>query len=411
MEASELYYRILGIELPWTISTISVDEKTQQVNVWLCHAPKSKFACAQCGAACSVHDHQPERQWRHLDTCQYMTILRASVPRVKCGSCGVVTASIPWAQPYSRFSEMFECYAIDILQSCQVIERSADLLRISPDQLHYLMQKSVERGLALRQSVCMPITSLAIDEKSLQTGHHYVTILSDATENRVLEVTAERTLEAVKATYNALSDKQLETVKSVTMDMWSPFATVTQQVIPHADIVHDRFHLSCYLNNAVDITRRAENKKLVAHEDKSLQKTKYLWLKNPENFTEKEQRLFDQLRSENIAPQLFKAYDLKEEFRTFFECATVEQATKLFEEWQDKVVKSKNTHLIKVATMFQNHFEGIKNYIKHRVTNAIAEGLNSRIQQLKAKARGFKSPKAFRIAILFHFGKLALYPT
>ena len=75
------------------------------------------------------------------------------------------------------------------------------------------------------------------------------------------------------------------------------------------------------------------------------------------------------------------------------------------------VKESQNAQLIKVAKMFEKHFEGILSYIKHHVTNAIAEGLNSRIQQIKAKARGFKSAAAFRIAILFHLGKLYLYPT
>jgi transposase len=101
---------------------------------------------------------------------------------------------------------------------------------------------------------------------------------------------------------------------------------------------------------------------------------------------------------------------LKEAFKKFFDCQTDESATQFFKDWHNSVQKSQNTQLIKVAKMFEKHFTGILSYIKHHVTNAIAEGLNSRIQQLKAKARGFKSAAAFRIAILFHFGKLYLYP-
>jgi transposase len=410
MEAEYLYKKILGIELPWLISDIEIDEKTHHVTVVLDHAAFSQFACSKCGNLCSVHDHQAVRLWRHLDTCQYETYLKAAVPRVKCGICGIIKASIPWAQPYSRFSELFECHAIDLLQNCQVIERSALQLRITPDQLNYLMKKSVERGLALRQKVSNPIKKLAIDEKSRQTGHNYVTILSDADEGKVLEVSEDRTLESVQKVYNALNTKQLASVESVSMDMWSAFETVTKQIVPQADVVHDRFHLSAYLNNAVDITRRAENKKLVKNEDKSLQNTKYLWLKNPDNLTEQDkERLFDIVKN-NKAPNLVTVYQLKEAFKDFFHCPTAESANQFFKDWQLKVQESQNTQLIKVATMFEKHFTGILSYIKHQVTNAIAEGLNSRIQQLKAKARGFKSAAAFRIAILFHFGKLHLYP-
>jgi transposase len=410
MHATDLYTKILGIELPWLISSIEINDTTHHVTVVLGHASFSKFACCKCGELCSVHDHQKVRLWRHLDTCQYETYLKAAVPRVKCGTCGVHICSVPWAQSHSRFSELFECHAIDILQSCQVIERSALQLRITPDQLNYLMKKSVERGLALRQKASIPIKKLAIDEKSQQTGHNYVTILSDADEGKVLEVSKDRTIESVLEVYNTLNTKQLESVESVTMDMWSAFETVTKRVVSQADVVHDRFHLSGYLNNAVDITRRAENKKLVKNEDTSLQKTKYLWLKNPNKLTEKDKERLEDIIKNNKTPNLVTAYELKEEFKKFFDCPTAESATQFFKDWHQNVLKSQNTQLIKVATMFEKHFTGILSYIKHHVTNAIAEGLNSRIQQLKAKARGFKSAAAFRIAILFHFGKLYLYP-
>lgn len=410
MQATDLYTKILGIELPWLISSIEINATTHHVTVVLSHASFSKFACCKCGELCSVHDHQRVRLWRHLDTCQYETYLKAAVPRVKCGTCGVHICSVPWAQSHSHFSELFECHAIDILQSCQVIERSALQLRITPDQLNYLMKKSVERGLALRQKASIPIKKLAIDEKSQQTGHNYVTILSDADEGKVLEVSKDRTIESVLEVYNTLNTKQLESVESVTMDLWSAFETVTKRVVPQADVVHDRFHLSGYLNNAVDITRRAENKKLVKNEDTSLQKTKYLWLKNPNKLTEKDKERLEDIIKNNKTPNLVTVYELKEEFKKFFDCPTAESATQFFKDWHLNVLKSQNTQLIKVATMFEKHFTGILSYIKHHVTNAIAEGLNSRIQQLKAKARGFKSAAAFRIAILFHFGKLYLYP-
>jgi transposase len=302
MQAADLYTKVIGVELPWSISFIEIGDTTHHISVLLSHAASSKFPCSKCGDLCRVHDHQKVRFWRHLDTCQYETYLQTAVPRVKCGTCGVHICTIPWAQPHSRFSEQFECHAIDILQSCQVIERSALQLRITPDQLNYLMQKSVERGLALRQKASIPITKMAIDEKSQQTGHNYVTILSDAGEGKVLEVSKDRTIESVQKVYSTLTTKQLESVESVTMDMWSAFATVTKQVVPQADIVHDRFHLSGYLNNAVDIIRRAENKKLLKNEDTSLQNTKYLWLKNPEKLTEKDkERLEDIIKSNKTA--------------------------------------------------------------------------------------------------------------
>jgi transposase len=195
----------------------------------------------------------------------------------------------------------------------------------------------VERHLSLRQKNSIPIKELAIDEKSLQTGHHYVTILSDAGEGKVLEVSENRTIESIEKIYNFLTTKQLESVRSVTMDMWSAFETVTKQ----ADVVHDRFHLSCYLNNAVDITRRAENKKLVKNQDTTLQKTKYLWLKSPDKLAEQDKERLRELINSNKAPNLLSAYQSKEEFKGFFDCQTTESATQFFKNWQGKVEKFK----------------------------------------------------------------------
>jgi len=70
-----------------------------------------------CGAACKLHDHQPERQWRHLDTCQYQTILHAEPPRSACSNHGVRVVKMPWAEPSSRFTALFELLAIEWLKA------------------------------------------------------------------------------------------------------------------------------------------------------------------------------------------------------------------------------------------------------------------------------------------------------
>ena len=164
-----------------------------------------------------------------------------------------------------------------------------------------------------------------------------------------------------------------------------------------------------YLNKAVDITRRAENKKLVTQKDNRLKGTKYLWLKNPINFTDKQQLTIDQLMQDKTL-ETVKAWTLKEEFKDFFKSQTIQQATDFFNQWSTKIEQSKNTWLLKVAKTFEKHLQGLLDYTKHRTSNAMAECINMAIQQVKSKARGFKSAKAFRIAILFHLGHLDVYP-
>jgi len=409
MELADFYKELLAIDRPWQITKTEVDSTKSAVYIYLGHQKGVQFACPCCHKPCAVYDHQKGRIWRHLDTCQYQTYIKAQLPRINCSACGIKTVVASWSRSYSRLTDYLECHALDVLQTSQVIERSAVLLQLSADQLSYLIKKSVDRGVALRQACGQPINYVAIDEKAYKAGHHYVTILTDADNGRVLEVVADRTIESVRESYKSLNENQLATIKGISMDMWSPFESVSKEVAPQAAIVHDKFHLSAYLNNAVDITRRAQNKKLRQTANDLLKGTKYLWLTNRENLSLKETDLLDTILLDKSLKTV-QAFQLKSDFKQFFKSRSPQEASDFFTTWHERVVSGGNAGLLKVATLFKGHLEGLTNYITHRISNGIAESLNSRIQQLKAKARGFSSPKAFRTAILFHFGKLHLYP-
>ncbi len=414
MKITKFYEQILGIVLPWQIIEAKIDSKDKSVHVNLSHNKGEKFPCKHCKQLCSVHDHNKIRTWRHLDTCDHYTYLHAALPRVKCPEHGVCTIEPSWSRANSRFTLQFESFLIDTLQSTQVRCRSALQLRVSEEQLKRVQVQAVQRGLqhrkAFKNKSFHLVRHVCIDEKSLFTGHHYVSILYDGQKGTVLEVVEHRTQQAAQNAFVQLGEYvDLQGVQVVTMDMWKAFQNAAKVCVPKADIVHDRFHLSQYLNKAVDITRRAENKKLVALKDDRLKGTKYLWLKNPDNFTDNQQQMHDQLMQDK-ALETAKAWILKEEFKDFFKSQTIQQATDFFNEWSQKVEQSKNARLLKVAKTFEKHLQGLLDYTKHRASNAMAECINTAIQQVKSKARGFKSAKAFRIAILFHLGHLEVYP-
>lgn len=414
MKITEFYEQILGISLPWQINDAKIDSTDKSVHVNLTHNKGEKFPCKHCKQLCSVYDHNKIRTWRHLDTCDHYTYLHAALPRVKCPEHGVCTIEPSWSRANSRFTLQFESFLIDTLQSTQVRCRSALQLRVSEEQLKRVQTQAVQRGLQHRKASTSKsfylVRHVCIDEKSLFTGHHYVSILYDGQRGTVLEVVEHRTQQAAQKAFIQLGEYiDLQGIQVVTMDMWKAFENAAKTCLPKADIVHDRFHLSQYLNKAVDITRRAENKKLVAQEDDRLKGTKYLWLKNPNNFTDNQQQMHAQLMQDQKL-ETVKAWNLKEEFKDFFKSQTIQQATDFFNQWSAKIEQSKNTWLLKVAKTFEKHLQGLLDYTKHRASNAMAECINMAIQQVKSKARGFKSAKAFRVAILFHLGHLDVYP-
>jgi transposase len=151
MQDHELYRRILGIEAPWYVDSVELKLEVGEIHVRLAHREIVDWPCPECGAACKLYDHQPERQWRHLDTCQYQTILHAEPPRSDCGAHGVRVVKMPWAEPSSRFTALFEALAIEWLKAASQ-KAVAGLLQLGWDEIHGIMERAVKRGLELSQS-------------------------------------------------------------------------------------------------------------------------------------------------------------------------------------------------------------------------------------------------------------------
>ena len=116
MQDHELYRRILGIEAPWFVDSVDLKLEVGEIHVYLRHHEMINWPCPECGAACQLYDHRPERRWRHLDTCQYQTIQHAGPPRSECGEHGVKVMKLPWAEPSSGFTALFEPPAIKWLR-------------------------------------------------------------------------------------------------------------------------------------------------------------------------------------------------------------------------------------------------------------------------------------------------------
>ena len=154
MQDRQLYAQILGIESPWCVDRVGLAQEQQEVHIYLEHKAGVAWRCRQCGRECTL-DHQPQRRWRHLATCQYRTILPAAAPRGDCPEHGAPTVKLPWAGPSSRFTALFERLAIDWLRAASQ-QDVAELLGLSWDEVHAIMERAVERGLERRQAEPVP---------------------------------------------------------------------------------------------------------------------------------------------------------------------------------------------------------------------------------------------------------------
>ena len=405
-ELQKHYALLLGVGSPWEVKTVDLKLGEKQVAIELGWQWGADAQCPECGRACSIHDCAPERTWRHLDTMPFKTVIRARTPRAHCPEHGVKTMAVPWAAPQGRFTLLFERFAVEVLLAAGSISQACGLLGIGWDTAQEIMRRAVARGLERRQLA--GLKHLGMDEKSFRRGQSYVTLLTDLDASRVLDVVAERTAAAADQLWQTLTPEQKQAVEAVAVDMWEPFIRTIQQQVPEADIVHDKFHVSQYLGEAVDQVRRQEHKELMAQGDETLKGTRQLWLYNPQNFSPDQVEEFSALKDLHL--KVARAWAAKELFTKFWEYQEPGWARRFFKDWFGWVSRSRLQPVVAVAQMLQRHLDHLLTYLKHHITNAVTEGLNSKIQSLKSAARGFRNFRNYRIRILFFCGKLNLYP-
>ena len=399
------YGMLLGLQSPWRVKRALLQIEARLMDIEVEHEPGRPVRCPQCQRECRRHDHAPERTWRHLDVMQFTTQIRTSLPRCACEEHGVITVVPPWAEAGSRFTLMFEAFSVQVLVASASITQAADLLRLDWDSVQRIMDRAVERGLKRRST--QTVTLVGLDEKSFGKGHNYVSVLTDHKPPRVLEVVPDRTTEAAMALWASFPVDQRLKIVAASMDMGASFAKATRTMAPDAKIVFDRFHVSKHLNEAVDKVRRDEHRRLLEKGDESLKNTKFLWLQGA--CAEGDQALaFEDLCAREL--KTAKAWAFKEMFVEFWTQPDTIAAHRFFDEWYATVMLSKLEPLKKVARMLLSHLSGLLNYIEHRITNAVTEGFNSRIQSIKAAARGFRRFANYRTRILFFCGKLDLAP-
>ena len=407
MKDTQLYEQLLGLSKPWSVDEVDMDLERNRITVHVACDRLVVWGDPETGQD-RAHVHGwVRREWRHLDTCQFETLIVADVPRLKYKSGRVEEAAVPWAERFSRITLMMEVFVVRLLQAACNVSRVASLLKLDWHTVNDVIARAVQRGLERRAEE--PVPHLGMDEKNIAQAHNYASVLTDIRRARVLEVVRGRKLEDAERLLRGLSEAQRTGVRAVAMDMWSGYMSAAMTGLRNADIVHDKFHVSKYLNEALDQVRRAEHKRLRARGTSPLTGTKYDWLKSIPDKRCAEAVAFRQLYQANLKTS--RAWTLKESFTAFWDYRYPKAAERFFDAWATRAMRSRLAPMKSVAQTLRRHRAGLLNYTKHRITNAAAEGFNSIIQIIKANAHGFRSFENFRVRILFFCGKLDLIPT
>lgn len=401
MRDVDVFRKLLALPRPWGIKEVILAEAEQRIDISLSHRNHARFGCPKCGVVLPLYDHTRPRCWRHLDHGSWRTWLHARVPRVACLVHGIRQVRLPWALPGARFTLGFERWAIDTLREADV-SGACRLLRLSWDEAWGIMQRAVERGRKAKRRRVIPY--LGVDEKAIAKGHRYLTLVCDLQCGTVEFIEFDRKTSSLDAFYQSLSTKQLQGIRGIAMDMWEPFISSTRQHVPEAasKIVFDRFHIMKHMVEAVDAVRKAEHRRLLEAGDETLKRTKYLWLFSEENLPEEHAARFAGLKRLHL--QTGRAWALKESLRDLWNYQRQGWALRHWKAWYFWATHSGLQPVIDVARMLKTHLENVLTYFEHRITNAVSEGLNSKIQTVKKTPSGSaiesisRSPSTFTVA-------------
>ena len=417
MDLLKFYQRLLNLSSPWQVTSVTLDEASGEVVVHVSNDPTHPLLCPDCGDFATIYDHVPARRWRHLDTCQMLTIIECSVPRILCENDKVQQVRVPWADPHSRFTQLFEILAIDMMQICSR-SKASEHLSTSVDALGRIAHRAVSRGLErkaqARKNGEFPFpTQVSIDEKYWR-GRRCATVIGNAQEGIVEEMISGNAKGPVQSWFQAVPEAARSKIESVTMDFLPAFQHAVEETVPDArsKIVFDKFHLVKQANDAMEEVRRKE----IAACSKSdrefrgiLKKARYSLLRASDRLKPGQEERID------VVDEWFHdtgdAYKMKESIRQILSLTGIEEVEKRLEEWINWVRTSKLDPMKRVAKLVKRTMFGILNIFRLKRSNANAESLNARIQAVRVKSRGHRSYEAFKRDVFFHLGGLDLYPT
>ena len=224
-------------------------------------------------------------------------------------------------------------------------------------------------------------------------------VITNIENNTVVELLANRNQDTIAKYLTSLRGK--DKVQYVAMDMWKPYKTAVNTVLPQATVVIDKFHIVKMANEALEKVRKSMRADLTLKQKRGLMHDRFVLLKRERDLTDKEQFNLDGWVKNY--PLLGEAYRLKESFYGIYQAQSTSQAMVAYENWQKSIPPELYDHFHELTRAFQNWMPEILNYFEHPVTNAYTESLNSLIRVMDRMGRGY-SFEALRAKILFTEG-------
>lgn len=403
---ARLFEHSMGLGPEWRVEDVWFDSPEgadEELHIRVGRTPGAAVACPECGARCGVYDTR-ERTWRHLDIWQFGTVVHCRVPRADCPEHGPRTVRMPWElRPNSHFTALFEAQVVVMAMSGVAVTEIARRVRESDSRIWDMLDRAVDE--AREGADYSGVTRVGVDDTARARGQRYISVMADVDGRRVVAVTEGRDKGAPARLCDQLEAHggDRSAVAEVTRDMASSYSLGCAEAMPNAAQTVDRFHVMQLLSKALDKTRCAEAKSC-EEKRRLLRGTKYVWLKRPENLTERQAEKRASLASEHLLTA--RACAMVEAVRAVYSCATREEAAAELDRAISWIMHSNVPEMKKAARSIRDEREGVLNWFSARSSNGFLEGMNSIIQSLKRASRGFRNVGYFTTMIFLRLGRL-----
>jgi transposase len=415
MIPEKVFHQILALGDAWRVQQVEYVAAESKVLIRVVETPAlwATQSCPHCQAkTIAGYDHAPERRWRHLNVCQLESEIVCALPRGQCKACQKVsTVRAPWEGRSRGLTQEFEAFALTLMREMPV-SKAGEILGETDQKLWRALFAHVDA--AWSELSWEGVVWVGADEMNRRKGHNYLTVFVDLQAKRVLLAVEGKDAGVWERFAEQLGQHNghPKAIRQVAIDMSPAYRKGVKQNFGNAVIVYDKFHVVSQVSQAVEEVRRKETRADVAARE-HLEKTCWLWRKNPEGWTEREGLRWEQLKGKPLVTGL--AYAMRLELQRAYAAGSATVARSRFVKWcqwvrteAELLTNGLLEPMRKAAAMVERHLEGILGHWKEGLTTAFLEGLNSVFSATKRKARGYRSTE-YQIAMLYFVaGKLEI---
>lgn len=374
---------------------LCVLENGKQITIGLT-SRRTTGTCPICGKRSNNIEEEYERTIRDLDITGKKCFLQfwQKKVRCRCGYRGI--EKLEFVEKLRRVTKRMETYVVSLCECMSLKDAS-----IATD-LDWKSIKRIDRDYiksTLPDVSKLNIIRIAIDEIAIMKGHKYFTIIRDYDTGLALKILFGRAYEETAKALDSLGKEKLEKIEYASLDMWDPYIKAIKEKCPNAKLVFDKFHVVKKVNEALDKVRKKEFNQAEKEERINMKHKRFIVLKKASNLNRKEKEELKALMKSNI--NLYKAYLLKEQIISIFDdkISTFEQIKDRIILWFENILSNEMEEFYEVVNTMRRFFDGILNYFRYGMTNAIAEGFNTKINVIKRRAYGFSDIEYFMLKI------------